>query len=101
MENNELMTMNEEINNTEITDLENYESSETSGIGLGKIVGGIALVAGAAVAGLAYKNRTKLEERKVEKLRKKGYVIYKEEDIVDEVEEVEDEEVVDTENDTK
>lgn len=100
MENKDL-TMNEEIINTEVTDLEMCEDYETSGSGLGKIVGGIALIAGAAVAGLAYKNKAKLEERKIEKLRKKGYVIYKEEDIVDEDSDVEDEEVVDTEDDIK
>lgn len=101
MENKDLMAMNEELDNIEVTDLETYEDSEVSGNGLGKIVGGLLLLGGAAAAGFVYKNRAKIEERKIEKLRKKGYVIYKEEDLIEGDSDVVDEEVVDTEDDIK
>lgn len=52
---------------------------------------GIALLAvGGAVGALIYKNRSKIEERQIEKLRKKGYVITKV-DVIDEDDSVSEE----------
>ncbi len=52
---------------------------------------GIALLAvGGAVGALIYKNRAKIEERRIEKLRKKGYVITKV-DVIDEDDSVSEE----------
>ena len=50
------------------------EPEEESGIGLGKIVLGTALVAG-GIGFLCHKFRHKIEEHQVDKLRKKGYTI--------------------------
>ena len=50
------------------------EPEEESGIGLGKIVLGTALVAG-GIGFLCHKFRHKIEEHQVNKLRKKGYTI--------------------------
>lgn len=88
--NEELMTNNEEMNTEiETTELEVYDEPETSsGNGL-KLALGLGALAAAGVAAWCCKNKAKIEERKIEKLRKKGYVIYKaeddiEEDVVDE-----------------
>lgn len=87
MENNELM-VTEELN-TEF-DAMDYEETGCESGGK-KFVAGIAILAGvAAIGGFAYhKCKDKLEERKINKLRKKGYVIFKEDEC--EVREVEDE----------
>lgn len=51
----------------------------------------VALLAvGGTVGALIYKNRAKLEERRIEKLRKKGYVITKV-DVIDEDDSVSEE----------
>ena len=95
MENNELMVteeLNEEIGTID------YEETECSGDGVGKLVAGLLVVGVAAVGGLAYAFRDKLEERKINRLRKKGYVIFKEDECeVREVEEDEDVELETTE----
>lgn len=80
----------------EIEAMEDYES-ECSGGGLGKLLGA-GLIAGIAAAGVVvYKKfQPKLEARKIEKLRKKGYVIYKEDEC--EVRELEVEEDVQEES---
>lgn len=82
----EMTTMNE-FENSEV---EVYDETEKSGNGiLGLVIGAVVVGAG-TVAALAYKNRNKIEEKKIEKLRKKGYVIYKNEELLEgEVEEVE------------
>lgn len=67
MENENIMLEEENV--------ETYEETENSGHGGLTLVAGVILVGG-AVAGILYKNRKKLEARKIEKLRKKGYVIY-------------------------
>ena len=67
----------EEIEEVEVTP----EDSETVNI-LPIIIGaGSAVVAG--VAAIAYKNRAKIEEWKINRLRKKGYTIYKNEEVVE------------------
>lgn len=82
--------MNEETKN-EIMELDNdtemevYDMEpEDSGSGiLGKVLIGAGVLAAGAVA-LAYKNRDKLEERRIKKLEKKGYIITKAEVVEDE-----------------
>ena len=77
MEDNKIMEL-ENLEDMEVTETEN----ETQGKGfLGKLAIG-SLIAG--VAGLiVYKNRDKIEKRRIEKLRKKGYVIYEPGEIED------------------
>ena len=78
----------EEIKNETVNDIEEIEEvevtpedSETVNI-LPIIIGaGSAVVAG--VAAIAYKNRAKIEEWKINRLRKKGYTIYKNEEVVE------------------
>ena len=90
----------EEIKNETVNDIEEIEEvevtpedSETVNI-LPIIIGaGSAVVAG--VAAIAYKNRAKIEEWKINRLRKKGYTIYKNEEVV----EVEEDESVEEEDD--
>lgn len=62
----------EEIENTEVVEVN--EEPETSGNGiLGLIAGG--LVVAGATAVVLHKTKAKREAKKIEKLRKKGYVI--------------------------
>ena len=78
----------EEVKNENVNDIEEIEEvevtpedSETVNI-LPIIIGaGSAVVAG--VAAIAYKNRAKIEEWKSNRLRKKGYTIYKNEEVVE------------------
>lgn len=88
MDNNEILTTNEEINEVETTDVV-YDDTEDTGSGLGKLLIGAGVVAVAGVAAFVYKNRAKFEEKKIERLRKKGYVIYKEDEVA-EVREIDD-----------
>lgn len=72
-ENMEMEIVKNEEN--EVVNYDNPCNSEKGGI---LPLVGIALLAGAgAVSALIYKNRAKLEERRIEKLRKKGYMITK------------------------
>lgn len=96
MNENEIMEVENEVE--EFEDYEIQETPERSGNGiLGKVLLGTVLAGGAAAA-LLWKNRNKLEAKKIERLRKKGYVIYKPEVDMEEIEdqhvfeEVEDEE---------
>lgn len=86
MKENEVMETSEVIEeNIDLMEPEIYEMEpeEESGNGLGKLVIGAALVAG-GIGILCYKFRDKIEKRRVEKLRKKGYtVIEPEEDIIE------------------
>ena len=73
----------EEIRNENVNDVEeeieevNAETEESGTAGLAIVItAGFALVSG--IAALIYKNRDKFEEKRIERLRKKGYVIYKE-----------------------
>lgn len=92
---NEIM-VNEELNME--TDLEYVDlDNRRSGNGL-KLAVGLGLGA-AVVGGLAYKFKGKLEERKIERLRKKGYVIFKEDEC--EVREVEEDVEPETEDESK
>jgi hypothetical protein len=91
--------MTNEIMNNEIIETEEMgiqETPESSGSGIvGKLAVG-AVIVGAGVAAFLYKTRAKREERKIEKLRKKGYVITRESEQADKVVEVSGE-VVETE----
>ena len=82
--------MNEEIMENEIVeteDVENYEEPETESKGhIGTIAIGAIVAVGLGAAALLYKNKEKLKERndrrKIEKLRKKGWIVsWPEEDI--------------------
>lgn len=87
----------EVVEPAEVLDYEDdYEESE-NGLGL-KIGLGLA-IAGGILGGLAYKNRKKIEKRRVEKLRKKGYTIIEpvEAEDLDYEEEFVDEDFVDSE----
>ena len=88
---NEIM-VNEELVNAGLEETCDAENS-ANGVA-GKLIAGAVIIGVGAVAAFIYKNRAKLEERKIEKLRKKGYVIYKEneefEDHTTTFEEVED-----------
>lgn len=56
------------------------ERSEESGDGVSLLVVGAVMIVAAgvgAIGALLYKNRAKLEERKIKRWEKKGYVIYK------------------------
>lgn len=79
---NEEMKTFEEIENTEEVVI--YEDPETSNGGcFGKLL--LAAVAvGTTVAVVLHKTKDKREAKKIEKLRKKGYVIYTPDEVVDE-----------------
>lgn len=68
--------MNEEmvtIENAEVVEV--YEEAEKAGSGIiGKVILGLVAV-GIGAGALVYKNRDKIEERRIRKLEKKGYVI--------------------------
>ena len=59
------------------------EETNNSGAQALVILGVVAFSIGAGVAALLYTQRDKIEQKKVERLRKKGYVIYKPESIED------------------
>ena len=82
--NNEVMEPEVIEENIDVMEPEVYEMEpeEESGIGLGKLVLGTALVAG-GIGFLCHKFRHKIEEHQVNKLRKKGYTI--EAPIVDDI----------------
>ena len=72
-ENKDILTQEELAQEIEMDDYD-YENA---GGGLGKIMLAVGALGIAALGGVIYKNKDKFEARKVEKLRKKGYVIYK------------------------
>lgn len=92
---NEILTTNEELNEKKVMD--DHEESENSGGVIGKIVFGLGVAAAAGLAAFAY-NKPKREERTIEKLRKKGYVIYKDDEC--EVREVEEDDFEDVEKES-
>ena len=73
------LIMNEEMETG--MELDTYEEPGTQSKGLGKIVviGGTALVGGAAALAIKNKNKlaAKIEDRKIKKLEKKGYKVLK------------------------
>ena len=78
----------EEVKNENVNDIEEIEEVEVTPEDSGTvnilpiIIGaGSAVVAG--VAAIAYKNRAKIEEWKINRLSKKGYTIYKNEEVVE------------------
>lgn len=84
MEENVIMN---EVTEEVMTNVEVPEIQE--GKGIGTIVIGLGLAAAAGVGAWLYKNRNKLEERKIKRLEKKGYIVVKSEDLNKNVEEVE------------
>lgn len=86
--------MNNEETKNEIMELDNdteaevydLEPEEESGNRiLGKILIGAGVLAAGGLAALVYKNRDKLEERRIKKLEKKGYTVIRPE--IEEIEE--------------
>ena len=77
----------EEMNNNEVMIEETVnacENSDTQNYGLiGKILVGVIGLTVACAGTLAYKNRDRLEKRRIEKLKKKGYVVYKSDDMLE------------------
>ena len=59
------------------------EETNNSGVQTLVILGVGALAIGAGVAAWLYTQRDKIEQKKVEKMRKKGYIVYKPESIED------------------
>lgn len=83
---NENMNTFDEIKDTEEVAVEVCESLEETSNGIaGKLAVGAVLV-GLGVAAVLYKTRDWREARKIEKLRKKGYVIYMPEPEVEDAE---------------
>jgi hypothetical protein len=87
---NEELKVMEEQTNYEATEAEYYEEPVKTGNGV--IVKEIAIGAVAAVVGVGafiyYKTKDKREQRTIRKLEKKGYVISKQIDVVEESEPV-------------
>ena len=86
----------EDMKNTnEITEeievVDYIPEKESNGSNLGAIVAGIGICAVMGISALAYKNRAKLEEKRVERMRKKGYICYKPEVVNNEACDTEDE----------
>lgn len=93
-------TKKEELEVVEPAAVLDYEDDyEESGNGLGLKIGLGLAIAGGILGGLAYKNRKKIEKRRVEKLRKKGYTIIEpvEAEFVEDEEEFDDADFVDSE----
>lgn len=68
------------------TEIDEYVPEERRGNGiLGKVLIGAGIVTAGAVA-IYLKNKKKIEERRIEKLRKKGYVIIDPDNVCDETE---------------
>lgn len=79
----------DEMNAMEV--VENIEAPVNSGNGImGAVVAGVGIAVVGAVGAFVYKNRDRFEARKIEKLKKKGYVIYKEEELESEPEPIEE-----------
>ena len=99
MENNEVMVT--ELTEQEIGTIGDYDDYDCTGGRKGNFVVGTAIALGAAaLCGFAYhKCKDKLEERKINRLRNKGYVIFKEEDC--EVRVMEETEVEELETETE
>lgn len=76
----------------EIEVMDYIPEEESDGSNLGAIVAGIGVCAVLGVSAWAYKHRTKLEAKRVERMRKKGYICYKPEVVKDEACDTEDEE---------
>lgn len=85
--NEEMIIVNEEIENTEVAEVEEPENSGNGIIGF--VLGGLALAAG-ATAVVLHKTKDKREAKKIEKLRKKGYVIVSPQELEEAIEDTEE-----------
>ena len=79
MENTEIKVIEETGEIFEVIEPVKSKKGLTGGI----VIGTLALV-GAGLAAFLYKTKDKREAKKIEKLRQKGYVIFKEDEIPDE-----------------
>lgn len=75
---NDEMSIYEENEVEEVYEDDDYES-KGSGLSFGKIAL-IGTAIAATAAAVIYKNRDKIEARRIKKLRKKGYVVYRTEE---------------------
>lgn len=75
----------EELENTEVVEVNEEPETSSKGVG-GLVIGGLALVVG-ATAIVLHKTKAKRKAKRIEKLRKEGYVIISPEE-VDELETV-------------
>lgn len=78
----------EEIRNENVNDIEEIEEVEAipegSGVvGVAAAIVGAVIAVGAGIGALIYKNRDKIDERRINILRKKGYTVYKDENVVE------------------
>ena len=78
----------EEIRNENVNDIEEIEEIETATEGSGMVgaaaaIIGAVIAVGAGIGALIYKNRDKIDERRINILRKKGYTVYKDENVVE------------------
>lgn len=78
----------EEIKNENVNDIEEIEevelAPEGSGVvGVAAAIIGAVIAVGAGIGALIYKNRDKIDERRINILRKKGYTVYKDENVVE------------------
>lgn len=91
----ENVRIDEVMNNETVNEVAEVATEVSTGGNIGKIMIGVGITALAAVGAWAYKNRDRLEQKRVEKLRKKGYIILEpkegqseniEEMVIDEIE---------------
>lgn len=78
----------EEIRNENVNDIEEIEEVEVTPEGSGVVgvaaaIVGAVIAVGAGIGALIYKNRDKIDERRINILRKKGYTVYKDENVVE------------------
>lgn len=86
----DMKNVNEITEETEVMDY--IPEEESDGSNLGAIIAGIGVCAVLGVSAWAYKHRDKLEAKRVERMRKKGYICYKPEVVKDDACDTEDEE---------
>lgn len=85
----DMKNTNEITEETEVVDY--IPEEESDGSNLGAIVAGIGICVVMGLSAWAYTHRAKIEAKRVERMRKKGYICYKPEVVNDEACDNEDE----------